>query len=282
MDKLIDMHIHTCFSDGDKTPQEIAKMAKENNLKAFAITDHDTVLGCRELTGYNDKEVQYIPGIELSAFVPKGRMHILGYNIDIYNPELQKVIDNKKRNSFNSLLIMYDYMKDKYSISIPDFEFDELHKKIGDVGRPDLAKLLVKYGYASNVEEAFNRYLIEAFDKTRELRKTTTKEECISAIKSAGGYISLAHPITLKLEYEELKKELLYLKNLGLDAIEISHSNQNEEYRKMLLILRDELKLLESGGSDYHGITVKPDIILGQGRNNIKIKELSLLNKINS
>ena len=56
----------------------------------------------------------------------------------------------------------------------------------------------------------------------------------------------------------------------------------NEEYRKMLLTLRDELKLLESGGSDYHGITVKPDIILGQGRNNIKIKELSLLNKINS
>ena len=177
---------------------------------------------------------------------------------------------------------MYNYLKDKYSISIPDFEFDELHKKFGDVGRPDLAKLLVRYGYSGNVEEAFNRYLIEAFDKTRELRKTTTKEECFSAIKSAGGYISLAHPITLKLEYEELKKELLYLKTLGLDAIEISHSNQNEEYRKMLLTLRDELKLLESGGSDYHGITVKPDIILGQGRNNIKIKELSLLNKINS
>lgn len=282
MERLIDLHIHTTFSDGDKHPLEIAQMAKEGNLKAFAITDHDTVLGCNELRGYKNSDVQYIPGIELSAYVPKGRMHILGYDIDIDNQELRAVIENKRKNSVNSLLIMYTYLKDKHGIIIPDFEFENLTKKTGDVGRPDLALLLIKYGYVKDVDTAFNKYLIEAFDETRHLRKATTKEECFSAIKSAGGYISLAHPITLKMEYQELKKELLYLKSLGLDAIEICHSNQNEDYRNMLRNLRDELHLLESGGSDYHGITVKPNIELGRGRNNIKIKELSLLNKINS
>lgn len=282
MERLIDLHIHTAFSDGDKHPLEIAQMAKEGNLKAFAITDHDTVLGCNELRGYKNSDVQYIPGIELSAYVPKGRMHILGYDIDIDNQELRAVIENKRKNSVNSLLIMYTYLKDKHGIIIPDFEFENLTKKTGDVGRPDLALLLIKYGYVKDVDTAFNKYLIEAFDETRHLRKATTKEECFSAIKSAGGYISLAHPITLKMEYQELKKELLYLKSLGLDAIEICHSNQNEDYRNMLRNLRDELHLLESGGSDYHGITVKPNIELGRGRNNIKIKELSLLNKINS
>lgn len=282
MERLIDLHIHTTFSDGDKHPLEIAQMAKEANLKAFAITDHDTVLGCNELRGYKNSNVQYIPGIELSAYVPKGRMHILGYDIDIDNQELRTVIENKRKNSVNSLLIMYTYLKDKHGIIIPDFEFENLTKKTGDVGRPDLALLLIKYGYVKDVDTAFNKCLIEAFDETRHLRKATTKEECFSAIKSAGGYISLAHPITLKMEYQELKKELLYLKSLGLDAIEICHSNQNEDYRNMLRNLRDELHLLESGGSDYHGITVKPNIELGRGRNNIKIKELSLLNKINS
>lgn len=280
---LIDMHIHTCYSDGDYKPKEIVRKVKAAGVDTFAITDHDTVLGCKELNEFKDSEILYIPGVELTAFVPKGRMHILGYNFDIYNSNLNKLLDNKKSNSIKAIDYMYQYLNKKYGINIPSEEFDLLYKKIGNIGRPDLAILLTKYNYVGSIDEAFKKYLIEAYDATRINRITTSKEECISALKDAGAYISLAHPLSLKMNYEELKTELIYLKSLGLSAIEICHSEQPEEYRKILKILKDELNLYETGGSDYHGPTVKPNIEIGTGRdNNIKIKELSLINLIRS
>lgn len=278
---LIDMHIHTRYSDGDFEPSEIVQRVKKAGISTFAITDHDTILGCKQLENFNEPGLTFIPGIELSAAVSKGRMHILGYNIDINNIKLTELLERKKNNSVRSLELMYQYIHNKYGVSIPHNEFNKLNNKVGDVGRPDLALLIIKYGYVNTMEQAFKKYLIEAFDATRENRITTSKEDCMNALKEAAAYISLAHPITLKMDYEELKKELIYLKSLGLDAIEICHSNQSEEYRNILRMLRDELNLYETGGSDYHGPNVKPDIELGTGRNsNVKIKELKLLNKM--
>lgn len=280
---LIDMHIHTCYSDGDFEPSEIVKRVKAAGISTFAITDHDTILGCKQLENFNEQGLSFIPGVELSAAVSKGRMHILGYNIDIHNQSLAALLNKKRSNSVKSIELMYQYIHSTYGVNIPKYEFDILHNKIGDIGRPDLALLIKKYGYVDNIEEAFEKYLIEAFDVTRTNRTTTSKEECMMALKDAGAYISLAHPISLKMEYEELKSQLKYLKSLGLDAIEICHSNQSEEYRNILRKLRDELGLYETAGSDYHGPTVKPDIELGTGRNNnIKVKQLSLIDKIKS
>lgn len=279
--KLIDMHIHSSYSDGDYEPVEIAKMVKKAGIEVFSITDHDTVLGCMQLVGYSTPGIMFIPGVELNASVVKGRMHILGYNFNIYNKDLLKLLQDKKNNSYRSIELMYQYMHNEHGVTIPSFELDNLFKKTGNIGRPDLAILLRKYGYAIDNNDAFKKYLVEAYEKTFYDRITTSKEECIDVLKKAGAYISIAHPITLKMDYEELKKELIYLKSLGLDAIEICHSNQSEEYRNILRILRDELNLYETGGSDYHGPNVKPDIELGTGRNNnIKIKELKLLNKM--
>lgn len=280
---IIDMHIHTCYSDGDFKPEEIVEKVEKAGINVFSITDHDTILGCKKLENFKQAGLTYIPGIELTASVPKGRMHILGYNLDINNKKLLDLLKRKRENSINSMEIMYRYVHDKYGVNIPQYEFDILKKKIGNIGRPDLALLLRKYGYAMDNDQAFKKYLVEAFDATYTNRVTTSKEECIAVLKDAGAYISLAHPISLKMEYEELKSELEYLKVLGLDAIEISHSNQPEEYRNILRYLRDELKLYETGGSDFHGPTVQPDIELGTGRgNNIKIKQLSLIDKIKS
>ena len=280
-DKLIDMHIHSCYSDGDYEPEEIAKKVKQAGINVFSITDHDTVLGCMKLDGYCDPGIMYIPGIELNASIAKGRMHILGYNLDIYNERLSKLLQDKKKNSFRSIELMYQYMHNKYGVNIPSFDLNNLFEKIGNIGRPDLALLLRKYGYANDNNDAFKKYLVEAYNKTYYDRITTSKEECIEVLKKAGAYISLAHPISLEMGYEELREELIYLKSLGLDAIEICHSNQSEEYRNILRRLRDELSLYETGGSDYHGPNVKPDIQLGTGiNNNIQIKELKLLNKM--
>ncbi len=280
---LIDMHIHTRYSDGDFEPSEIVNRVKKAGITTFAITDHDTVLGCKQLDGFNEPGLTFIPGVELSAAVPKGRMHILGYNIDIHNRNLNELLDKKRSNSVRSIELMYQYIHSTYGVNIPQFEFDNLYNKIGDIGRPDLALLIMNYGYAVTIDDAFKKYLIEAFDATRINRITTSKEACMMTLKDAGAYISLAHSVSLKMEYEELKLELQYLKSLGLDAIEICHSNHSEEYRNSLRHLRDELNLYETAGSDYHGPTVKPDIELGTGRNNnIKVKQLSLIDKIKS
>ena len=282
-ENLIDMHIHTLYSDGDFEPSEIVKRVKEAGISTFSITDHDTILGCKQLEGFKEPGLTFIPGVELSAAVPKGRMHILGYNIDIPNQSHTELLDKKRSNSVRSIELMYQYIHRAYGVDIPQYEFDALYNKIGDIGRPDLASLIRKYGYADTIDDAFKKYLIEAFDATRINRITTSKEDCMRALKDACAYVSLAHPVSLKMEYEELKWELKYLKSLGLDAIEICHSNQSEEYRDFLRDLKDELNLYETAGSDYHGPTVKPDVELGTGRNNnIKVKQLSLIDKIKS
>ena len=281
MDKLIDMHIHTCFSDGDKTPQEIAKMAKENNLKAFAITDHDTVLGCRELIGYNDREVQYIPGIELSAFVPKGRMHILGYGINLEDINLNKKLLELKDISMNSVLSIIEVLKKDYNIRFTYDEIKSLFQFEHNLGRPDIAKILINKGYVSSVKEAFSKYLIDAHNKTRSFSKGISYEECIDLITKSGGIPILAHPKSLELTETEFLILLKNMINCGLKGIEVFHSSQTPLEIKQYMEIAQKYDLLVSGGSDYHGSTVKPEIELGTGiNNNLNIKTLSLLDEL--
>jgi predicted metal-dependent phosphoesterase TrpH len=123
------------------------------------------------------------------------------------------------------------------------------------------------------------------YEKVRAIKKGLTKEEAVSLIVEAGGIATLAHPGSLKMDNEELKKELLYLKQLGLKCIEVYHSNNPQEMRNYYLQLAQEYDLLISGGTDYHGHEIKPDIEIGYGRNNnvlIVENQLSLVKNIKS
>ena len=110
---------YALYSDGDFEPREIVKRVKEAGISTFAITDHDTILGCKQLEGFNEPGLTFIPGVELSAAVPKGRMHILGYNIDIYNQNLIELLNKKRSNSVRSIELMYQYVHNKYGVNIP-------------------------------------------------------------------------------------------------------------------------------------------------------------------
>ena len=279
--KLIDLHIHSCYSDGDFTPDEIITLARVNGIRTISITDHDTVLGYQNIN-YIPDEIRLITGIELSAKTDKGRMHILGYDIDINNSELNKKITELKSNSLNYVLSLVEQLKKDYGIA---FAYDELKYLVNanhNLGRPDIAKLCVKNGYADNVQDAFDKYLIEAYSKIKAYNKGIPYEECIDLILKSGGIPVLAHPNTLKSKDIELLKFIREMIESGLQGIEVYHSNHSITETNKYLKIAWELNLLVSGGTDYHGLSVKPDIEIGTGKNNnILIKKLSIIEKIN-
>lgn len=283
--RYVDLHTHSVYSDGSKEPSEIIIAAKKNNVDILALTDHDNIEGSKELIKLKDKDIYLYSGVELTANVPKGRMHILGYNIDLGNINLNKRLKEMREASIYNIMLYIELLKKDFNIYIPQDKIDWLLSLKGNVGRPQLSLILIEMGYCKTVQEAFDKYLISVFEKVRSIKKGLTKEEAVSLIVESGGIASLAHPGTLQMQPEELKQELLYLKSLGLSCIEVFHSNTPAEMRRFYLALAKELNLLVSGGTDYHGHEIKPDIDIGHGRNNntrIEEQSLSLVKNIKS
>ena len=283
--KLIDMHTHTNYSDGQLSPQELIQLAVDKNIGVLAITDHDTLEGSKTVDRSDkfivDNGIRIINGIELSAKVTKGRMHILGYNIDINNELLNKKMLELKDNSINSVLSIIEQIKRDYNIR---FEYDDLKELVNanhNLGRPDVAKLCVKYGYANSVSDAFEKYLNDAYDKTRQIGKGLPYKECLELIVNSGGIPVLAHPKTLDLDEQEFLILLEDMIRLGLRGIEVYHSSHTKEEMEYYLQIANKYNLLVSGGSDFHGKDVKPNVELGSGENNnIRIEELSLVDAL--
>jgi len=279
MNKYIDLHAHTNYSDGELSPDELIKLAIKNNIGILAITDHDTIEGVKNIT-YKPDNIQIINGIELSAKIDVGTMHILGYDIDIQNKDLNNKLIELKDNSVNSVLSVIEQIKKDYNIFFTYQELKELINANHNLGRPDIARLLIKKGYVKTVQEAFDKCLIDAYNKIKGQKKGIHYSQCIDLILKSNGIPVLAHPKTLKLTDKEL---LLLLKDMikcGLIGIEAYHSTHTKEEVSKYIEIANELGLVISGGSDYHGIITKPDIELGYGKNNnLKIKQLSILDK---
>ena len=279
---LIDLHTHTSYSDGEQTPNELVEKADDEGLETIAITDHDTLLGVQNMTIPKTKrKVNVINGIEVSIKVPKGRMHVLGQDIDIWNKDLNDAMTNLHNRSVYSVAGVICQLKKDYGIVFSTEEILNILNAQRNIGRPDVAKLLIQYGYASSVQEAFDKYLIEAYEKLGDVAKGISFPECAELIHNANGYVVLAHPISLELTPEELDKKIEYLVDNGLDGIEVYHSNHSPANVEEYLRLAEKYNLLISGGSDYHGPSIKPDIELGTGKGNVKVKQLTLLDSIN-
>lgn len=284
-DKIIDLHTHTNYSDGDLSPQELIRLAIEKRIGTLGITDHDTINGIKKIDKSDpliiDSGIKIIDGIELTAKVSKGRMHILGYDIDINDANLSKKMNELRDNSINSVLSIMEQIKKDYGIRFGYEDIKNLVNANHNLGRPDLAKLCIKYGYARTIQEAFDKYLIEAHNKTRSTSKGIPFEECINLISQSKGMPILAHPKSLELNEKEFLVLLEEMISCGLKGIEVYHSSHTKEEMDYYLEIANKYNLLISGGSDYHGKTIKPDIELGSGKNNnIKIKKLSLLDNL--
>lgn len=279
---MIDLHVHSLYSDGELSPLEILDVCNKSGVSIVSITDHNNIIGSKKAIYENPyPNLTIIPGIELDAQYTGGSLHILGYNMNFENSTLNCVIKNYMEDSVRRIKSLLSELKKTYNISFKDEDIQEVFNLVGNIGRPEIAKLCVKYGYCKTIHDAFELYFEPVRCKLEKKKHELSASECIKCISDAGGIASIAHPITLNKDITELKAYFKQLIPSGLVCVEVYHSTHSEEFTSNLNTITNELGLYQSGGSDFHGPIVKPEILLGSGENgNLNISSLSILSKI--
>ena len=281
---MTDIHVHSIYSDGEYTPFEILEICHKRGISTLAITDHNSMEGSKQAILNNPyKDITVISGIELGAASPvkSGTLHILGYNIDVENNALNEVTKAIMSDNVMRLKSCVDLLKKHYGLSFREQDLEKIFESVGNIGRPDIAKLCVKYGYSTSVQEAFKSYISPIKDEIIKRRVELTAKEAIEYIVNAHGTPCLAHPIELKLDFDTLKQYIRELMSYGLEAVEVYQSKHVAEYTLRLEKLVCKHNLLTSIGSDYHGPCVTPDFEIGFGKNyNLLGKSATILSKI--
>jgi predicted metal-dependent phosphoesterase TrpH len=257
----VDLHVHSTASDGSLSPRELVAEAKAQGLRAIALTDHDTTEGLDEaLAAGAALGLEIIPGIEISADHHPGSMHILGLFIDHhYQPLAEQLQVLKQARADRNPQIIAKLQKLGLAITM-----EEVLAVAGggQVGRPHIAQVLMHKGYVASFPEAFEKY-IGNHGPAYVNKFRFSPQESIAMITTAGGVASLAHPFTL--EYSStghLKIILQQLRDWGLTALEVYYPEHAPERQTTYKKLAQELGLLMTGGSDYHGV-IKPEVKLG-------------------
>ncbi|MGM0640370.1 MAG: PHP domain-containing protein [Thermotogota bacterium] len=267
---LIDLHVHSNHSDGSFSVEWLMKTAKEMGIELFSITDHDTITSQYEAVEIASKyEMNYITGVEINVVYPQ-LMDILGYGIDIYNEELIEFLDRIKifRKLRNKKMVEL-LAEEGFNIS-----FDELEEKYDSttIGRPHIAKILIKKGYGNSVSQLMNGHLSRDRKCFVERIRYSPKES-IEMIKKSQGKAFLAHPAKLGIKKTQLESLLDELIHYGLDGIEIMHYSHSLDYTKYLYELANKKDLLISYGSDYHGFN-KPFVNMSYSVNEQTFDEI--------
>lgn len=267
---MIDLHVHSSFSDGSFIPEDLIQKAVEEGLYAVALTDHDTVAGVpRFLAAAKGKPVVAVPGVEISADFNPGTMHMLGYFIDEKNETLNARLQwlREGRDARNQE-ILHKLIRLGFHLS-----WAEVKKYAEEdvVGRPHFAQALLARGYVADKDEAFDLYLGKGKPAYAERRRLTMKDS-IDLIAGAGGVAVLAHPFTLKMPSKQLKDLIRELCDFGLTGIEVYYSEHTASMQREYLKLAKEFDLVATGGSDFHG-ALTPDITLGRGFGPLKIPD---------
>ncbi|MCP4295411.1 MAG: PHP domain-containing protein [Proteobacteria bacterium] len=265
---FVDLHIHTTQSDGSFEPSEIMRMAKLEGIDTLSITDHDTFSGLRQVTDLAvDMDINLISGVEISTTYSRGTQHLLGYGFDPKSNLEKKLEEYRVLRFERNLKIITKLQK----LNIP-ITLDEVIEKAGQPespGRPHIAEFLMGMGIVDSVSEAFALYLRKGA-KAYVGRDLPSIKESITMIHDAGGYAFMAHPVTLNLDNSELYTHLKQLKGIGLDGLEVYHSQHNIEQIDLLVKYCELLSFWISGGSDFHG-SAKTDVKLGRILKNKKI-----------
>ncbi len=250
----IDMHVHTSFSDGDYTPPDIVRMAKEKGLGLIAITDHDECRGYEEITA--ETGITVLPGIELASKY-KSEVHVLGFGIDWRSAPLilhiEGVTQLRKHRAENMI-------KNLNSAGI-GITLEDVKAECGGkvIGRPHIAAALVKKGCASSYKEAFKAFLSRHSPYYVTFEKITV-QGAAGLIREAGGLPVLAHPGLIK--GETLGSLFPNLKDMGFWGVEAYHPAHSDGQCREYESLARSYGLFVTAGSDFHG-SAKPAVELG-------------------
>jgi predicted metal-dependent phosphoesterase TrpH len=255
---MIDLHSHTTHSDGDRSPAELFAAAAAAGVTVLSVTDHDTVSGLAECAdAARATGLRLVPGIELSCDLHGREVHLLGHFLD---PEAQSLHDlakgmlQERRERMERMVGLAQMLK------LKGVTMEGVIACSGgeNLGRPHLARVLIDNGHAVSIKDAFEKFL-----KTRGPlwvdRRRLSVQEAVRLVHGAGGTLSIAHPGANGISRNELRG----LSESGVDAVEAYHPehppNQAEAYQRW----GEEVGMLVTAGSDYHGPSVQPDRKLG-------------------
>lgn len=243
---IADLHVHTDFSDGADAPLAVVQQAKAMGLTALAISDHDTVEGIPEgLEAGMTYQVEVIPAIEFGTRVGAKDVHILGYFVDIKNPELVAKLTLFRQKRIERMRKMVNTLH-RLGVSVDNKRVLELAGR-GSVGRPHLAKAMLEAGIVATMGEAFDKYIGNG-KPAFEPRYPYTPEEAVGLIRRAGGVAVFAHPGLAGCNHI-----IQRLVDIGLQGLEVYHPSHQPSVRMHYLQLCQQYGLLATGGSDYHG-----------------------------
>lgn len=251
-----DLHMHTYFSDGYFSPEQLVEKAKKQGIRILSITDHDSVNGTLDAIGCAEKyDIEIIPGVEISTDIRDTEVHILGYFVDPKNKDLEHYLNFFREERYKRAMRIVD----KLNILGLDISFDDVlaTAKNSAIGRPHIAQALLAKGQVKSFFEAFYKYIgnhAPAYERKVHL----SPQSAFKIITDAGGLSFIAHPGNMP---EILIKELI---DAGVDGIEVIHPSHSPEQVRFYRGIVNEYFLLESGGSDFHGGKREDDENLGK------------------
>lgn len=265
---MIDLHVHSTYSDGTLTPAELIRLAEDSAVEALALCDHNTVAGLPDfLSAAQGTAIEAIPGVEFSTDYADRELHILGLFIQPEHyaavTEYVNALIRRKDDSNRNLL---ENLK-KVGIHL-DYEAIQAGNPAGVVNRAVIAAEMLRQGYCDSVQEAFAKWLSPKHGYFIPPKRLDAFET-IRFIKSIGAVAVLAHPF-LNLDPDGLRQFLPVARHHGLSGMEVYYPKFDEKATALAAQLAEEFRLLPSGGSDFHGEN-KPDIALGTGKNNLCI-----------
>jgi predicted metal-dependent phosphoesterase TrpH len=253
-----DLHLHTHFSDGTYSPEELAGHGRRCELAVMSLTDHDTVEGCARMAAACSRlGIEFIPGTELTCECDDHELHLLGYFIEPEHPRLLEATRRFQEVRHHRVREMVGRLN-HLSVKITPEEVFTL-ANCGSPGRPHIARALVRNGSCASLDDAFERFLKKGRPAWVPKFKMTAVE-AIRLVHEVGGLAVLAHPGLYRAD-----EVIPGLADAGLDGIECFHSRHTTHAIEHYLRVASRFRLLPTGGSDCHGMN-KGEPLIGSVR----------------
>jgi len=265
----VDLHTHSTYSDGTVSPTSVIDQAIAAGLSVVALTDHDGFEGLAEAADAASGAIDFIPGVELSVDWEGRAMHLLAYWVEDEPGPLQDALVAIRESRSSRNVEIVDALR---AMGIP-ITLDEVLEESGHgvIGRPHIAAVLCRHGAAESVRDAFDRYLAAGRPAYRPRRRLLAAEAVLLA-RESGGVTAVAHPHTVADSEDGYRAVFNGVAALGVDGIECHYVEYAPDLRTTLAAWADDLGIVPTGGSDYHG-AYKPGIEVGTGRGDLAVPD---------
>jgi predicted metal-dependent phosphoesterase TrpH len=245
----VDLHLHTTASDGRCSPLELVERAADAGLSVMAVTDHDTIASVEDVRVHAaERGIEAIAGIEVTAVEDGRDVHVLGYFLNAGDPSFLAFLAEQRRTRVDRVRAIAARLAELgMPVDLRGAFAAAGHQSARAIGRPQVARAMVDAGHVPSTREAFDRWL--GRDQPAFVpRSGPSPEAVITAIHQTGGLASLAHPGRTRID-----SRIPALREAGLDALEAYHSDHDVAVVEWYRHMADDLGLLITGGSDYHG-----------------------------